>query len=1358
MKYRKIRKAILAAVLAVPMAMSYPDPGIMAQDEPVMQEESVSEETEAEGVPEEDTSLEENPVSDQEEWELPGGSNLIIEDTPSDMEEQDSAFEDGFYASEETEGDAFFDGNAVELLEEDDFFMEGDTEDMIAAYIAPDNYVQEGSPVKNGSGGFTPVTIGETYFSSKYTRLGWNDDSQVYPWNNAGSNVYTGLRPGEEIDCPYFVPLNDTAKGKFGFRITHVGYNKETNTKLDLLLTETNYHNYTYDYTGKKIEGIYPMFGVGSSKELWIVFKDELAAQEIKIDIVKSGTNTPVPGNYRFRWLDIDLYQRFGIRLQNGTIAHRYATKDSVVNVVKKTQFSQNYEVLTAPAPEVKGEVPQNTVVYELDNSSGFYLAILRPGCGSHSIETEARIKKTFEATRTGKIKTSAGLNWDAKGYGPVEYPSLVKKTGNTLASQGNSNSISDSTGEFYYTLQTDIPEEHSAYYYSSCKVTDTLPAGVDYNGYAAVKMLPSETDVSSWFTISAAGDVLKFQATPAALAKAEFYGKTYEFQLKVKMDPTEITPVYSGDSYKYEVKNKASISCKHINGQEGTNWSNEVTTSCTRNKNRVPGTEVKKYTANLQENIWKTDLLLPNPDSTYQYKLSVKVPDNEYGGYMTKLELADTLPAGAEKTTDPIMIYENGKIRADNRFTVNIVGKKITVSATNAALGDRSFYGKSYDVIVTAKMVPEQISCTYNGTVASYAINNKYTITTRHKGDAKDTVLTSNNVADRASVSRTEPKNPEKWILDGEKRVASKIYEGRDFRTVFEIVQEIPSNKREWKIKGFKIQDTLENCFQLKSAQLYQGQTVLASFNANGGTQGAWSMTRNGSAITVGTTGELPDSCYGQEIRLVLTVDMKSDSDLQPYYVENADPNILEARIYNIATSSFDWIGGVPSSTSKNTEKTQVVVKENTPKGKLTIQKTDKSQNKLSGGVFQIIAAGDIRSASGNILLKSGAIADTVTTGENGTAVSEGLYLGKYVVKEIKPPAGYIISKESFEIQISKEEMEKTVLFQDEETLVLIKKISQKENAGDAQKVLGGVNFLLWEKTKSEDSGKTYTTGKDGQIKLTGIVPGTYQLKEIATPTGYVSDGNVYEFTVDENGLVEKEYGHTIVIENAYTKAEFLKTDRATGKAVAGAVLQLCDANGKVIDTWTSELTAHRINRLEAGEYVLSELRAPSGYKKGQSVNCIVKSLPEVQKFSISDVKLVTITVDKVLHGNEIVWAQGNPVFTFTVNGIDLDGEEHTYTNMVEFAKDNTDTRADVSKRIVFTLPAGTYKVKEEAAMRYKLEKIDQVVNGTVQDSQVEFKLTANQNGAAVFTNKKKDDRLLTDTGLVRNVVIPKN
>ena len=1336
MRYRKLGKVILAAVLAIPIATSCPDPGVKAQEEA--------------------EPFDEEQVTDLEEWELPGGSNLIMEDVFEDSEDQNEQSEEGFFASDEETDEGFFDEDYVGFAEGEDVFEESETEDMVAAYIEPDGYKQEGNPVKDGNGGFTAVTIGENYFSSKYIRLGWNDDTKVYPWSNAGNNVVAGMRQGGTVEGPYYVPLNDNAKGKFGFRITHVGYNKETNTKLDLLLTSTNYHNYTYDYTGEKITGIYPMFGVSNARKLWITFKDELSAQEIKIDIVKSGTNTPVTGNYRFRWLDIDLYQRFGIRLQNGSIAHRYATKDSVVNVVKKTQFSHTYEVLTGPAPEVKGEAPQNTVVYELDNSSGFYLAILRSGCGSHSIETERRIRKTFEAVKSGSCKTSAGLNWDAKGYGPVEYPALMKKTGNALSSQGNSNSLSDSTGEYYYTLQTDIPEEHPAYFYNSCKITDALPAGVDYSGYAAVKLLPSETDVSSWFTISTAGDVLNFQATAEALANADFYGKTYEFQIKVKMDPTEITPVYSGDSYKYEVKNKASITCRHKNGQEGTNWSNEVMTSCTRTKNRVSGTEVKKYTANIQENAWKTDLLLPGPDSTYQYKLSVKVPDNEYGGYMTKLEVSDTLPAGAEKTGDAVLIYENGSTRVDNRFTVNAVGKKITVTATGAALEDRSFYGKTYDIIVNAKMVPEQISCTYNGTVASYAVNNRFTVTTRHKGDTKENMVTSNNVADRASVSRTEPQNPEKWILNGKERVAVKKYEGRNFNTVFEIVQAIPTNKREWKIKGFKIQDTLEPCFQLKTAQLYQGEKALASFSAGGGSQNGWLMTVKGSEIIVGTTGELPDSCYGQKLRLLLTVDMKADCDLQAYYVENPDPNILEAHIYNIAICSFDWIGGIPSSTSKNTEKIQVVIKENVPKGKIIIQKTNKKGEKLPNGVFQIIAAGDIRSASGNILLKSGAIADTVTTGTDGKAVSESLYFGKYVVKEVKPPAGYTISKESFEVQIDKNEREKIVAFQDDETFVLIKKISQKEKSSDPQKVIEGVSFLLWEKTKPESSGRTYKTDKDGMIRINGILPGTYLLRETAAPTGYVTDGKKHEFKVDENGLVDNEHGHVIVIENAFTKAEFLKTDKATGKAVAGAVLQLRDNAGKVVDTWTSGETAHRINRLAAGEYMLFELSAPSGYKRGEAVKCVVKGVPEVQTFSLADIKMVTITVDKVLHGDDIVWAQGNPVFTFTVKGTDLDGEKRVYTNAVEFAKENTDTRADVRKRVVFTIPAGNYTVKEEVTMRYELEKISQVVNGTVKGSEVEFNLNTNQNGAAVFVNKKKGDSYLTDTDLVRNVVIP--
>ena len=39
---------------------------------------------------------------------------------------------------------------------------------------------------------------------------------------------------------------------------------------------------------------------------------------------------------------------------------------------------------------------------------------------------------------RLEPVKTSAGLNWDAKGYGPVEYPGLVKKDWKYTGFPGN--------------------------------------------------------------------------------------------------------------------------------------------------------------------------------------------------------------------------------------------------------------------------------------------------------------------------------------------------------------------------------------------------------------------------------------------------------------------------------------------------------------------------------------------------------------------------------------------------------------------------------------------------------------------------------------------------------------------------------------------------------------------------------------------------------------------------------------------------------------------------------------------------------------------------------------------------------
>ncbi|MDE8735315.1 SpaA isopeptide-forming pilin-related protein, partial [Eubacteriales bacterium DFI.9.88] len=51
--------------------------------------------------------------------------------------------------------------------------------------------------------------------------------------------------------------------------------------------------------------------------------------------------------------------------------------------------------------------------------------------------------------------------------------------------------------------------------------------------------------------------------------------------------------------------------------------------------------------------------------------------------------------------------------------------------------------------------------------------------------------------------------------------------------------------------------------------------------------------------------------------------------------------------------------------------------------------------EKKLSGAVFQIMAAEDIVTKEGTVRLKAGELADTVTTDEQGNASSKELYLG---------------------------------------------------------------------------------------------------------------------------------------------------------------------------------------------------------------------------------------------------------------------------------------------------------------------------------------------------------------------------
>ena len=71
-----------------------------------------------------------------------------------------------------------------------------------------------------------------------------------------------------------------------------------------------------------------------------------------------------------------------------------------------------------------------------------------------------------------------------------------------------------------------------------------------------------------------------------------------------------------------------------------------------------------------------------------------------------------------------------------------------------------------------------------------------------------------------------------------------------------------------------------------------------------------------------------------------------------------------------------------------------------------------------------------------------------------------------------------------------------------------------------------------------------------------------------------------------------------------ANTSVDISKQDITNGKELPGAKLEIRDADGNLVEGWTSTKTPHTVRGLELEKaYTLTETRAPDGYAEAESI-----------------------------------------------------------------------------------------------------------------------------------------------------------
>lgn len=518
-----------------------------------------------------------------------------------------------------------------------------------------------------------------------------------------------------------------------------------------------------------------------------------------------------------------------------------------------------------------------------------------------------------------------------------------------------------------------------------------------------------------------------------------------------------------------------------------------------------------------------------------------------------------------------------------------------------------------------------------------------------------------------------TETKAPDNYVCKGESKNVELVYAGQ----TVEVQTGSATFLNERQKAAVRVEKQDEETKNPLSGGIY-GLYAAEDIKVDGKT-----VVPKGTLIEKATTGADGKASYKAELPINYSYSIREIQAPELYLRNSEDTYTFTFKFTNDKEEKVNFSY---TFTNKRVNATIDLVKEDSETGN-----SAQGDAVFEGAIYGLYAREDINHPDGRsgVLYKKDEQVATLTTDKAGKASVSNLYLGKYYLKEITPPVGYLLDEEEHDVNCNYEgdQVEtvkrNTVSKEDviKQPFQLIKAADNDKTDADLLKGAGFSAYLISSLTVKDDGSYDFTNAtpivltEDGKTEMftdergyacsIPIPYGRYIVRETTTPHNFMPVDD-FIVTVTENSSTPQVW-RVLLDDEFKAKLKIVKQDDETKQLVllANTEFKVYDLDAKkyveqvttypntvVHKSYFTDENGYLIlpESLKCGNYRIEEVSAPDGYTQNtQYVEIKVDKNTAYQMDSVSGDAIITVTYENhPVKGKLVIHKSGETLKSF--------------------------------------------------------------------------------------------------------------